>query len=159
VFSQDVSGSIADTQTDIDGDGGTTASIGQLGGTSTLGGAITAQTVTELATLPVANTDCLPTEVQFPFVHASAVERITSVGALIYLAMDPVTGGFSCVDPATGSISGRVSLFVIGGTGPAAGATGTATFTFSGDTVALDSMGGAVHTSLSGTVAGTIVLP
>lgn len=150
-FTQDVQGSLASTANDIDEDGGTTASVGQLAGSSTLGGDLTAQTLTELATLPGANTDCLPSEVQFPFVYASAVERLTGPGVLIYFAMDPVAGGYACADPVTGAINGSLSLVIIGGTGPAASATGTATFDFSGVPVGTD------HTALTGVVSGVIV--
>lgn|GEM_PF-6708614 len=152
-FTQDVSGAIATTQTDTDGDLLATTSIGQLGGTSTLGGEILAQTVTELAGVPGANTDCLPSEVQFPFVYVSAVERLIAPNALIYFALDPVAGGYSCVDPLTGALNGTINLVIIGGTGPATGASGGAAFDFSGVPV------GVAQTALTGTVTGTLVLP
>ena len=157
-FTQDVSGSLATTQTDIDGDGGTTAAIGQLGGSSSLAGDITIQSLTELATDPIVpSVNCLPGEFEFPFVHASAVERFTGLGALIYLVLDPALGGYSCADPLTGTLTGTANLLIIGGTGPASGATGTAVFDFSGATVGVDSLGGAVHTAIEGTLTGTLI--
>lgn len=151
----DISGSLADTLVDLDLSGSTTAVVGSGGGSSSLG-PLTWRTVTEVEELPVANVNCPPAELEFLLVDSSAVLRLDPSGILVYLVLDPASDSWFCADLLTGAFSGQVSTLVVGGTGPASGATGTVVLEFTGVTLLADVTGDGRFSGISGTIAGTI---
>jgi hypothetical protein len=158
----DWSGSLSRTASDIiddTGDGlGATAIVSDLTQKGTFGIA-TVRVVSETTTAPtgVFTANCSAQHfVEFPYLAHSSVTRLASTGDLIYTLLDD---GYVCLDPSSGQFIFSVDVFVVGGTGRFAQATGSGNATGGGQFLLFTETGSPAFGSLEGNTFIQLHLP
>jgi hypothetical protein len=117
-------------------------------------GRFQAHTVSE--TGPVTGI-CGPTAVTLEFTVWSNIQRFAD-GDLLYYSLDESQASKVCFDYVSGALSNEIHALISGGTGRFKNATGRVVLNATGDQTLADTAGNGVHSSVSGTVEGEILL-